>query len=222
MNPAKGFMRFNGQRIEPPPPSRWGMRYVLYDREPVGLTQNSCEFFTQIRETYDGRPKTSAFTNMTQCGQLGVPVSMALSSIAVYPVAGDDQYLEDFDKFAKSDAVLRFVAGMNTVVLSKPMALMGVVAVAERFYRDSVTGEACYVSIEDGTLSVQKVTPVKEFPLEGLFADRGSPRYTSLLTPNGDMRYLDSCDAFRAEIAWRSAKPIDVYVCLDGILFAPC
>jgi hypothetical protein len=203
----------------PPPSSR---RYIIYDREQVWSGGNqSTRFFNNNRQTWDGRPKDLSFTNMICGASLGYPYSMEVVAISLYPVEGDEEYLSRYDRFTKSYSVFKFILGQNEVFTTVPLALMSVRSMEERIYRDRITNEMCYVAVEDGKLVVNKYKPLAEAPLEGLFADRGAPRFVNVLTSDKRPRFINSTMMFNAEIEDHppaDAKPLDLYCCLEGLL----
>lgn len=203
----------------PKPTSR---RYVLYDRDQVWGKESSTRFFLDNHHTSDGRQKDRSFTNMLQAGCLGYPLTFEVAFLSIYPVdAGDDRYLERYERFSKSYSIYKFLLGQMEEFVSIPIALMNVRSVEERIYRDRVTNEMCYVSVEDGKLVVNKYKFLAEAPLEGLFADKGAPRFVSTLTPDKRPRYLESTKMFCAEISGEKpegAEPLDIYLCIEGML----
>lgn len=165
--------------------------------------------------------KDRSFTNMMCSASLGYPLSMEVVAISIYPIDGSDEYLSRYDRFVKSYSVFQFILGQNEVFTTIPLALMSVRSPEERIYRDRVTNEMCYVAVEDGKLVVNKYKPLAEAPLEGLFADRGAPRFINVLTSDKRPRYIDSTMMFNAEIEDNppaDAKPLDIYCCLEGLL----
>jgi len=216
---------FHGGPIGTHLPAGKPRRYVLYDRETIWGPNTRTLFFVDCMKTAFGTKKDKSFTNMAQNGSLGYPLEFDVAYISVYPIAGSDEYLETYDRFAKSQAVFTFVTGSNTVYDARPMALMNVKSIEDRWYRDRITNEQCYVTIEDGKVVVNKLKPIKEFPLEGLFADRGSPRFMNAMTPERQARHIVSTESFHAEIINPNPDPnqkgFDVYVCLEGMLYCP-
>jgi hypothetical protein len=201
--------------VPPQTPVLKGLRQKLYDRERiVGGRLPGAQFFVDCRKTADGRVKDQSFTNLWQSGQLGYPLEYDLVTVGVYPVSGDPEYTERYNRFASSDAVLRWFFGANVPWLTIPLALMKRSPVAESFIRDEATGEPYRIVVRNGAVTAEKLTSPVRMDHETVV------RVANMTSLDKKMRRISSTESFRVEIATPDRDgpyDMDVFVAMDGI-----
>lgn len=174
------------------------VRKSLYDREQVWGGHMQVQFFQDCRQTADGRDKNATFTNMTQYGQLGYPLEFTAWSLAIKPVSADPEYVKWYERFIWSDYVLRWITGAQTIFNEQPISILPI-----RGYRPR----------KDGGI---------EYP-RGL-SGRLLTRVMDLRDSVGQPRHLGPTECFKAEVFRKeglavAGPPIDIYMCLEGILY---
>lgn len=224
----------------PPRSPRTGVQYVtgappqspvlrphrirMYDREQVWGGVSRIQFFTDNRHTADGRDKDATFTNMTQSGQLGYPLEMDVVSISISPVSSDEEYAKVYERFINSDYVFRWYFGSNTLWFEQPISLMRVRTSQTDVYFDEERKRAYRLGIKDGKVVAIDLGDAIA-PLFGpVLEPRLMTRFVDLTTHKKEARRVQSTESFHAEIMHPNSPgggSIDVYVCMDGILYRP-
>lgn len=225
--------------MNPPQLPRTGVKYVtgmppqtpvlrpvrtrMYDREQVWGGHKRVQFFVDNRRTADGRLKDETFTNMWQSGQLGYPLIFDVASISISPLSSEPEYVDIYEKFIYSDYVLRWVFGAQTPWAEQPISLLRVRGPVDGIFFDKKTGKGYRVVVKDGKLEAVEVKNAEQTKM--LVPDLGSrliTRYMDMTTPDRKARRIESTESFHGQIFREdgpSGKPIDVYLCMDGILY---
>lgn len=204
-------------------------RQPIYDREFVGGENIQTHFFVDCRKFKDGKFKTMSDTNMSLCGQLGMPTMYDLVQVAVYPTSGDPKYAERYHKFVHSDAVLHVIFGQMHRRCSVPIALMTPKGQSTPYIRDSATGKLYQIVVTNGKVDARQieygvsVASQVAWEMEPLL----TPRTHSLLTRHKDgfrVQRIDSVDSFHVEIASKTygvaGEEIDIFVAFEGWLMS--
>ena len=200
------------------------VRTRLYDREPVWGGIIRTEFFTDIRRTGDGRMKNECFTNLTQSGQLGHPLLFDLMALSISPVAGDDEYAETYWKFINSDYVLRWYFGQMSKFEAQPIALMRTRHPTGEILIDKITKKPYRLTVRNGKAVPVEVDQydVPQMDVGERRSERLQTRYIDVTTPDRKPLRIESTESFRGELYRDTGpfgSPIDVYLCMDGILY---
>ncbi len=222
--PRTGVQYISG--APPQSPILRANRTRLYDREPMWGGYNKMLFFADYRRTADGRQKDKSFTNMIQSGQLGYPWEFDLVSVSISPVSGDPEYVKTYEQFIHSDYVFQWYFGAQTRLIERPISLMHIRGPATETYFDKKTKKAYRLSVVNGKVVPVEVGDAKipEMTTPDDLSARLVTRYVDMTNPKREARRINSTESFHAEITHPSAPGgpvIDVYVCMDGILYSP-
>lgn len=231
-----------GPGPQAPKPPRTGVQYItgkppqspilrplrtrLYDREQVWGGIMRVGFFMDNHRTADGRLKDKSFTNMTQSGSLGYPLEFDLVQLSISPCSGDPEYAKTYEQFINSDYVFKWYFGAQVQWFERPISLMNIRGPATETFLDKETKKAYRLSIIKGKLTPVEVGDAR-IPEMTTPDDLGSKlltRFIDATTPQREARRVHSTESFHGEIN-RGTGPqgpmIDVYVCMDGILYTP-
>lgn len=208
----------------PPGPILKPVRTRLYDREQVWGGIIRTEFFTDSRRTGDGRVKNDCFTNLTQSGMLGTPLMFDLMALSISPVAGDDEYAETYWKFINSDYVLRWYFGQMSKFTAQPIALMRTRHPTGEILIDKITKKPYRLTVRNGKAVPVEVDQydVPQMDVGERRSERLQTRYIDVTTPDRKPQRIESTTLFRGELyrdTGPCGPPIDVYLCMDGILY---
>jgi len=201
------------------------VRTVLHDREQVWGGITKAHFFVDCRTTADGRLKDNTFTNVWQSGCLGTPLEFILSAVSIRPVFSDPEYVEAYERFIWSDYVLTWIMGAQTIINEQPLTTLRVKGPTDDVLLDKVTGKPYRIVVSGGKI---EAVPEKDYEGTAMLAPAGLGG--RLLTRWMDMRghdnkgcHITSTESFMGKITRSDGvsvhgKPIDVYLCMDGLL----
>lgn len=204
------------------------IRQSMYDREPVSGPYRKSIFFVDCMKTQDGRSKDKTFTNMTQNGQLGLPLEFDMFSIGLYPVAANEEYLEAFHLFMHSSAVLEWYFGASTRWLQQAISTMPSRAPGNYYVADEKTGLLYRVTVRDGKLTAvpienwYKEWETTKFLFDPMLKSRIPSKFVNMTTPDKKPRHIHSNESFRADIETSEniGPEFDLYVAMEGVLYA--